>query len=83
MVPVYYCPVKPSNTISSCDIKFYPGFQKVAYEHLEHCDFVYPQGSSWRSPYETRKILDYLQIKKFKVKPQRKIYIVVPTFCGL
>ena len=53
VVPVYYCPGKPSNTISSFDLKFYLGFQKVAYEHLEHCDFVYPQGSSWRSPYHT------------------------------
>ena len=41
VVTVYYCPGNPSNTISSGDLKFYLGFKKVTYEHLEHCDFVY------------------------------------------
>ena len=45
MVPVYYCPGHPSNAISSCDLKFYLGFQNVTSENLEHCDFVYPQNS--------------------------------------
>ena len=49
--PVYYCSVHPYNTISSGYLKFYAGFQKVTYEPLEHCDFVVPQGHSWRSPY--------------------------------
>ena len=28
VVPVYYCPGNPSNTISLGDLKFYPGFSK-------------------------------------------------------
>ena len=32
--PVYYCPVYPSNTISSSAFKFYADFQKVTYEAL-------------------------------------------------
>ena len=55
VVPVYYCPGKPSNTISLGDLKFYPGFQNITSEHLEHFDFVYPQGSSLRPPFHTGK----------------------------
>ena len=51
VVPFYHCPGNPSNTISSGDLKFYLGFQNVTSEHLEHCDFVDPQGSSWRPSY--------------------------------
>ena len=40
--PVYYCPSHPSNTISSGALKIYVGFQNVAYEPLERCDFVDP-----------------------------------------
>ena len=69
VVTVYYFPGNPSNTISSGDLKFYPGFQKVTSEHLEHCDFVYPQGSSWRSPYQTRKTLYYLKTRIVKFNP--------------
>ena len=46
--PVYYCPVHPFNTISSGALNFYIDFKNVASEPLEHCDFVDPQGSSWR-----------------------------------
>ena len=46
VVPVYYYPGNPYNTISSGDLKCYPGFQNITYEHLEHCDLVCPQGSS-------------------------------------
>ena len=53
--PVYYFPGHPSNAISSGDLKFYVGFQKVTSKPLEHCDFVDPQGHSWRSPYQTQK----------------------------
>ena len=60
--PVYYCTGHPSNTISSGALKFYIGFKKVTSEPLEHCDFVDPQDRSWRSPYQTRKNLDYLQL---------------------
>ena len=49
--PFYYCPDHPSNTISSGALKFYIGFKKVTSEPLEHCNFVDPQGHSWRSPY--------------------------------
>ena len=80
MGPVYYCPGHPYNTISSGAFKFYVGFQKVTYEPLEHYDFVEPQGRSWRSPHQTQKNLDYIQIKIVKVNPQRYINIVVPTF---
>ena len=69
VVPAYYFPGHPSNTISSGDLKFHLGFQNITSEHIEHCDFVEPQGSSWRSPYHTGKILDYLQINFVKLKP--------------
>ena len=61
--PVYYCPGHPSNTISSGALKFYIGIKKVTSEPLEHCDFVDPQGRSWRSPYQTRNNLDHLQLE--------------------
>ena len=51
VVPVYYFPGQPSNTISSGAIKFYVSFQNVTSEPLEHFDFVEPQRSSWKSPY--------------------------------
>ena len=51
VVPVYYFPGHSSNNISTCDFKYYIVFQKVTSEPLEHCDFVDPQGCSWRSPY--------------------------------
>ena len=69
VVPVYYCTGNPSNTISSGDLKFHLGFQNITSEHIEHCDFVDPPGSSWRSPYHTGKTLDYIQINFVKVNP--------------
>ena len=66
VVPVYYCTGHPSNTISSGDLKFHLGFQNIVSEHNEHCDFVDPPGSSWRSTYQTGNTLDYLQIKFVK-----------------
>ena len=81
--PVYYFPGHPSNTISSGVLKFYIGFKKVTSEPLEHCDFVDPQGCSWRSPYKTRNNLDYLQLEIFKINPHRDKNLVVPTVCGL
>ena len=36
-----------------------------------------------RSPYQTQKNLDYLQIEIVKVNPHRDKNIVVPTVCGL
>ena len=81
--PVYYCTGHPSNTISSGTLKFYIGFKKVTYEPLEHCDFVEPQGPSWRSPYQTRNNLDYLQLKIVKINPHIDKNLVVRTVCGL
>ena len=52
----YYCTCHSSNTISSGALKFYVGFQKVASELLDKCDFVDPQGHYWRPPYQTQKI---------------------------
>ena len=49
--PVYYFPGHTSNTISSGALRCYVGFKKVTSEPLEHCNFVYPQGLSWISPY--------------------------------
>ena len=49
VVPVYYFPGHPSNTISLSALKCYVGFKKVTYETLEHYDFVNTEGSSWRS----------------------------------
>ena len=42
VVPVYYYPGHPYNTISSGALKFYIGFKNVTSEPLEHCDFVDP-----------------------------------------
>ena len=83
MGPVYYCPGHPSKTISSGSLKFYAGFQKVKPEPLENCDFVYPQGCSLVSPYQTCNNLDYLQLKSIKINPHRDKNIVVPNVCGL
>ena len=47
---VYYCLGHPSNTILSGALKYYVGSKKVISELLENCDFVDPQGHSWRSP---------------------------------
>ena len=81
--PVYYCPVCHSSTISSVSLKNYSGFKKFTSEPLEHYDFVDPQGRSWRSPYQTRNNLDYLQLEIVKINPHRDKNIVVPTVCGL
>ena len=58
-------------------------FKKVAYEPFEHCDFVDPQGRSWRSPYQTRNNLDYLQLEIVKINPHRNNNLFVPTVCGI
>ena len=55
--PFYYCPGHPYNTISSGALKCYVEFQKLLSEPLEYYDFVDPQGRSWRSSYQTQKIL--------------------------
>ena len=81
--PVYYCPGHPSNTISSGALKFYIGFKKVTSEPLEHCDFVDPQGRSWRPRYQNNNNLDYLQLEIVKINTKRDKNIVVPTLCGL
>ena len=81
--PVYYCTYHPSNTISSGALKFYVVFQKVTSEPLENFEFVDPQGRSWRSPYQTKNNIEYLQIIFFKVNPQRDRNIFVPTVCAL
>ena len=83
MVPVNYCSGHPSNTISSDALKFYVVFQKKSSEPLEHCDFVEPQGCSWRSPYQTQNNIDYIQIEISKFKTQRGSDIVVPALCDL
>ena len=61
----------------------YSLFKNVTSEPLEHCDFVDTQGRSWRSPYQTRNNLDYLQFEIVKIKTYRDKNIVVPTICGL
>ena len=80
---VYYFPGHPYNTISSGALKFYDGSQKVTSKPLARYDFVDPQGSSWRSPYQNQNNLDYLRIKIFKVNPHRDNNTVVPTLCAL
>ena len=42
-----------------------------------------PQGHSWRSPYRTKKILDYTEIEVVKVNHQQNKYHVVPTIRGI
>ena len=70
--PDYYCSGHPSKTISSGALKFYIGFQKVTSEPLEYCSFVDPKGTSWRSPYQTQKNPDYIQIEIIKVNPLQR-----------
>ena len=48
--PVYYVSDYSSKTNLSGSLNFYVGFQKVASEYFENCDFVDPKGHSWRSP---------------------------------
>ena len=48
--PVYYFTGHPYNTISPDALTFYVGFKDVTSAPLEHCEFVYPQSCSWRSP---------------------------------
>ena len=79
---VYYCPSCPSNTISSGALKFYMCFKKFTSEPLEHCDFVDPQGRSWRSPYQTHNNLEYIQLEIVKINPHRDKNIVVPNVCA-
>ena len=81
--PVYYCPGHSSNTISLGALKSYVDFQKVTYEPLEHCDFVYPQGCYWRSTHQTQNNLYYLQIKIIKYNLKRNKNILVPTVWAL
>ena len=83
VVPVYYCPDHPYNTISSDDLKFYVGFQKVTSEPIEYCDFVNPQVCSCRSPYQTQNNPDYIQIEIFKVNLHIDRNVVAPTACAL
>ena len=58
-------------------------FKRFRCNFLEHCDFVYPQGRSWISPYQTRNNLDYIQLEIVKINPHRDKNLVVPTVCGL
>ena len=81
--PVYYFPGHPYNTILSGALKFCIGFKRVTSEPIEHCDFVDPQGHSWRSTYQTRNNLDYLQLKIVNINPHRDKNIVVPNICGI
>ena len=82
VVSVYYCPGYPYNTISSGVPKFYVVFQYFTSEPLDNCDFVDPEGSSFRSLHKTQNNLYYIQIEVFKVTPQKDSNIVVPTFCA-
>ena len=68
VVPVYYCPGHPSNTISLGALKFYVGFKKVKPEILEHCEFINPQGCYWKYSYQTQNNLGYLQINICQIK---------------
>ena len=81
--PVYYCTGHHYNTISSGALKFYAGFQNITTKTLQHCDFVDPQGNSWRPPNHTENNVKYLQIKTVKVNPQINRNIFFPNVCSL
>ena len=55
-------------------LNFYVGFQKVASEPLENCNFCDPQGCSWISPYQNQNNLDcYIYVVEAKrVNPRVK-----------
>ena len=59
------------------------GFKKVTSETIGHCDFVGPQGRSWRSPYQTHNNIEYLQLEIVNINPHIDKNIVVPTVIGL
>ena len=80
---VYYCPGRIYNTISWGALKFYVGIKNVTSEPLEHCDFVGPQGCSWRSPYQTCNNIDYLRPKISEINPHRDKDIFVPIVCWI
>ena len=80
--PVYYCSGHLSNTLSFYDLKYYVGFQNFVSEPLEHFNFVDPQGTSWSSPYRTRKILDYLHFEVVKFNYNQNKCHIVATICG-
>ena len=80
---VYYCPGQPSKTISLDALECYVGFQKVTSEPIEHCNFVDPQGRSWKSPHQTQNNLEFLQIETVKVNYHIDRNIVVPNVCEL
>ena len=82
MVPVYYFPSHPYNTISPGALKFYVGFQKVTSEHIGHCEFL-PSRLFLEIILPDKKNLDYLQIENFQIKSQRDRNIVVPTVFAL
>ena len=77
--PVYCCPSHPSNNIASGALKFYFFIFKVTSGYLEHCEFFDPKGSSWRSPYQTHNILDYLQLEIVNINPDRDRNVFLPT----
>ena len=83
VVPVYYFTGHPYNTISLGDLKFYAGFKNVTYVPLEHCDYVESLVCYWRSPYQTKDNLEYLQIEIFKVNLQRTQKYSVQIFFSL
>ena len=83
VIPVYYCPGHPSNTIPSGDLKFYIGFQTVTSEPLVHCDFIDSNGHSWISSYQTHNNLKYLQLEIFNINTHRDNNLVIPTVCVL
>ena len=66
--PVYHCPGRPFNTVSSGAPTFYVGFQNVTSEPLEHCDFFDSQGRSWRSPHHPQNNLDHIQTENFQIQ---------------
>ena len=81
--PVYYFPNHSTNTISPVSLNFNIGSQKVASEPLKHCDFVDLHCCAWRSPYQTKNNLNYLQIEIVKFNPQRNRNICVPTIYAI
>ena len=59
---VYYFSGHPYNIISSDALKCYVVFKSLRMNLLNIVTVFYPQGRSWRSPYQTQNNIDYLQI---------------------
>ena len=74
--PVYYCPRHSTKTISPGQIDFF-GLNKLTYEPLEHCNFIYTQCHALKSLYITQNNIDFLSLELVKITPKDRNYSTI------